>query len=702
MKSFNSLKLRTNKARISGLGKYRFVFDSLFALSLSLFLLLGQVAQAQLSLGGAPDVVEDSVADAVEDQVIDAAEDRVLSLGGPELVVEEAVEETVEEAVEETLEEVVETNLEETVEEAVVENIEESLEEDIEESIEQSIEEDVASIVEDSVEQGVDNNFAQMIADILEQSLAENIQEEVAQNVEENIEDSVAQNVENGIEEEVAQGVEDSVEEGVAQAVEDGIEEEVAQGIEGSVEEGVAQAVEDGIEEEVAQGIEGSVEEGVAQAVEEGIEDTVAASVEEEVAQNIEQSVEQSVATNVEQGVEENLERNIEGEVAEAVEERLESTIDLILEGVESGFEIDENRIRKDQWLVMAEPEVFDKLADEGYLFDKVTELPGIGMRLAEVAAPSSFDITEIRQGVIDVLGNDHADVDLNHIYTAGAQVPSPHGEGISPQAAISFPSDTRDLKLRIGMIDSLVDTSHPSLSRSNIHSKSFAPKTAALPNFHGTAIASIIAGSSGEYQGLAPNSELYAAAVFQRDEERGEIASTVSLVMALDWLISSGVDVINISLAGPPNRLLQSALTRAAQKNVMILAAAGNGGPAAKPMYPAAYASVVAVTAVDVQGKVFRLANRGEYLDLAAPGVSMRHAQAGGGYVASSGTSFAVPFAATAAARIRQLMPGTDALEMLHRNAQDLGSPGWDEVYGYGLLRPDVLSTSGVQTASR
>ncbi|MFT7175290.1 MAG: subtilisin family serine protease [Halioglobus sp.] len=678
MKSFNSLKLRTNKARISGLGKYRFVFDSLFALSLSLFLLLGQVAQAQLSLGGAPDVVEDSVADAVEDQVIDAAEDRVLSLGGPELVVEEAVEETVEEAVEETLEEVVETNLEETVEEAVVENIEESLEEDIEESIEQSIEEDVASIVEDSVEQGVDNNFAQMIADILEQSLAENIQEEVAQNVEENIEDSVAQNVENGIEEEVAQGVEDSV------------------------EEGVAQAVEDGIEEEVAQGIEGSVEEGVAQAVEEGIEDTVAASVEEEVAQNIEQSVEQSVATNVEQGVEENLERNIEGEVAEAVEERLESTIDLILEGVESGFEIDENRIRKDQWLVMAEPEVFDKLADEGYLFDKVTELPGIGMRLAEVAAPSSFDITEIRQGVIDVLGNDHADVDLNHIYTAGAQVPSPHGEGISPQAAISFPSDTRDLKLRIGMIDSLVDTSHPSLSRSNIHSKSFAPKTAALPNFHGTAIASIIAGSSGEYQGLAPNSELYAAAVFQRDEERGEIASTVSLVMALDWLISSGVDVINISLAGPPNRLLQSALTRAAQKNVMILAAAGNGGPVAKPMYPAAYASVVAVTAVDVQGKVFRLANRGEYLDLAAPGVSMRHAQAGGGYVASSGTSFAVPFAATAAARIRQLMPGTDALEMLHRNAQDLGSPGWDEVYGYGLLRPDVLSTSGVQTASR
>jgi subtilisin family serine protease len=118
--------------------------------------------------------------------------------------------------------------------------------------------------------------------------------------------------------------------------------------------------------------------------------------------------------------------------------------------------------------------------------------------------------------------------------------------------------------------------------------------------------------------------------------------------------------------------------------------------------MYPAAYDSVVAVTAVDAQGQIFRLANRGEYLDLAAPGVSMLHAKAGGGYAASSGTSFAVPFAATAAARIRQLMPGEDALEIMHRNAQDLGTPGWDEVYGYGLLRPNVLVTSGAQTASR
>jgi hypothetical protein len=583
-----------------------------------------------------------------------------LSLGG-------AADDFVEEVIEENVEDGLEDSVVDSVEDQIIDAVEDQLslggapdviEEAIEESVEEAVEETITDVVEETVEASV------------EETVVENIEQSLEENIEDNIEDGIEQTVE----ESVADAVEESVEDSVAAAVEDSVSEEVESSVETSVEE--------------------SVEQGVANAVEE--------SVEDEVSDAVEASVEAVVALNVEQGVEGSVERSVESEIADAVEERLESTIDLILESVESEFEIDEDRIRKDQWLVMAEPEVFEKLALEGYLFDKVTELPGIGMRLAEVAAPSSFDITEIRQGVIDVLGSDHAEVDLNHIYTAGAPLSSATADGVSPRKAISFPADTDALALRIGMIDSQVDTTHPSLANSRIKSRSFAPTGAPLPDFHGTAIASIIAGNSAEYRGLAPNAEVYSAAVFEKDKERGEIASTVSLVMALDWLISSGVDVINISLAGPSNRLLQAALSRAAEKDVMILAAAGNGGPAAQPMYPAAYNSVVAVTAVDAQGQIFRLANRGEYLDLAAPGVSMLHAKAGGGYAASSGTSFAVPFAATAAARIRQLMPGEDALEIMHRNAQDLGTPGWDEVYGYGLLRPNVLVTSGAQTASR
>jgi len=117
------------------------------------------------------------------------------------------------------------------------------------------------------------------------------------------------------------------------------------------------------------------------------------------------------------------------------------------------------------------------------------------------------------------------------------------------------------------------------------------------------------------------------------------------------------------------------------------VVAAAGNGGPMARPKYPAAYESVVAVTAVDQRGNAFRLANRGDYLDLAAPGVNLRHAVAGGGYAASSGTSVAVPFAVTAAAVLKHRDPGADVIARLYSAAVDIGPPGRDDIYGYGLL---------------
>lgn len=528
-------------------------------------------------------------------------------------------------------------------------------------------------------------------------SVEEKVEEQVEEQLEEQISESVADSVTDQVEDQVDESVltlggyveakvEEQVEESIEESVEESVADNVSQAVEDSVEESVENAVQEVVEDTLESTVEQNVEQVVESSVEDNVEDIVEEAVEEELAENLEQGLEEEL----EQGVEENLEQGVEVLVAETVEEQMENEIDEILEGIESNFEIDESRIHRNQWLVMAEPEVFDKLEEEGYLFATITDLPGMGMRLAEVAAPSSFDITKVRQGVIDVVGKERAEVDLNHIYTAGEPVDTSTEPGVFPRTAISFPADIDQMQLRIGMIDSEVDITHPSLEGAHIQSRSFAPEGADLPDFHGTAIASIIAASNADYQGLAPKTELYAAAVFENDQKRGEIASTVSLVRALDWLMSSGVDVVNISLAGPPNRLLEAALARAGERGVMVLAAAGNGGPVAKPMYPAAYDSVVAVTAVDASGRVFRLANRGEYLDIAAPGVSMLHARAGGGYAASSGTSFAVPFAATAAARLRLMHPAENALEVLYRSAEDLGPPGRDDIYGYGLLRPE------------
>ena len=601
-----------------------------------------------------------------------------LAVGLTEEVVEAMVQDSVESEVEEEVADAVEDTVEETVENEVEKNVEESVAAAVEDKIEEQVEERVLSLGDGGVQKIIDDFVERQAEEQVEDMIEESVEEEIASTVEETVEESVEETVEETVEEQVAEEIEEKIEETV--------EEEIASTVEESVEEAVEETVEQQVAENVEENLEESVEQQVAENVEEALEETV----EEQVAANVEE--------NIEQGVEASVETNLEEVVASNVEERLESEIDEILERIEGEFEIDERLIQKGQWLVMAEPEVFNELADEGYLFDSVTDLPGLGLRLAEVAAPSSFSISDVRQGVMDVVGSDRAEVDLNHFYTAGDPQSVDVEDGIEPRRAIDFPEDVDQMALRIGMIDSKVDVSHPSLSNTQIESRSFASRGADQPEFHGTAIASILAANAADYTGLAPKAEVYAASVFEQHDDRGETASTVSLVRALDWLMSSGVDVVNISLAGPPNRLLEAALKQAAQSDVIILAAAGNGGPVAQPMYPAAYESVVAVTAVDDGGQVFRLANRGEYLDLAAPGVRMLHARAGGGYTASSGTSFAVPFAATAAARLRQLQPGQDVLNILIESAQDLGPPGRDEIYGYGLLRPaKPILTSGI-----
>lgn len=377
--------------------------------------------------------------------------------------------------------------------------------------------------------------------------------------------------------------------------------------------------------------------------------------------------------------------------VSEATEERIEQVMEDFMADIESRLSEDGLRIQTDHWLVMAEADVFEQLAQEGYLFDRVSELSGLGFLLAEVAAPASFDLSATRAGIYEVIGGQQADVDLNHLYTAG--VPDPQNDeqplvGLAPRELLPPPTDLSGLSLRIGIIDSSIDQRHNAFSNSSITTQRFVDNDSP-PNAHGTAIASIIASNDPQALGLAPSAQIYAAEVFDHNEQQGEFASTVSLIKALSWLMTQDVSVINISLAGPSNRLLETALTRVREKGVLAIAAAGNGGPMAQPMYPAAYPEVVAVTATDDRGRAFRLANRGEYVDIAAPGVNIRHAQAGGGFAASSGTSYAVPFVTVAAARLLQSTAEPALmLDALYASARDIGAPGRDQIYGYGQLQ--------------
>src|SRR5205085_853348 len=122
---------------------------------------------------------------------------------------------------------------------------------------------------------------------------------------------------------------------------------------------------------------------------------------------------------------------------------------------------------------------------------------------------------------------------------------------------------------------------------------------------------------------------------------------SATSIVRALGWLSGHRPQVINISLVGPPNRLVQRAIQIVQSRGIEVVAAVGNDGPAAPPQYPASYPGVIAVTAVDGAGRALPEAGKPAHLDFAAPGADMAAALPGNGYARVRGTSFAAPLAA-------------------------------------------------------
>jgi subtilisin family serine protease len=122
----------------------------------------------------------------------------------------------------------------------------------------------------------------------------------------------------------------------------------------------------------------------------------------------------------------------------------------------------------------------------------------------------------------------------------------------------------------------------------------------------------------------------------------------------------------------------------------MLVVAAVGNDGPASRPLYPAAFEPVVAVTAVDRQSQIYRWANQGPQVDLAAWGVASKVARDKGGYADESGTSYAAPIVS---ARLAQAIADgarstSAALKTIISAAEDLGPRGRDNTYGYGLIK--------------
>lgn len=192
-----------------------------------------------------------------------------------------------------------------------------------------------------------------------------------------------------------------------------------------------------------------------------------------------------------------------------------------------------------------------------------------------------------------------------------------------------------------IAMIDGGV-ASHPSLARAAIEQRAFAGTAKATG--HGTAIASLLVGEQGPFRGAATGARLYVADVYGGSPAAG---SASAIVAALGWAASKKPAAISISLVGPANALLERATQILARRGIPLVAAVGNDGPAAPVQYPAAYAGVLAITAVDRNDRALPEAGRAAKLDYAAPGADMAAALPGNGYARVRGTSFAAPLVA-------------------------------------------------------
>lgn len=241
-----------------------------------------------------------------------------------------------------------------------------------------------------------------------------------------------------------------------------------------------------------------------------------------------------------------------------------------------------------------------------------------------------------------------------------------------------------------IGMIDSGVDMEHPEI-RGSVIAYLDAVDGLATPHAHGTAMATAIV-AHGELQGIAPGARLIVARAFGGTQTTSAAGKSFQILTALDWVVQQRVKVLNLSFAGPQDRLMSKALAGAKERGVIAVAAAGNGGSRAAPLYPGADPSVIAVTATDADDKAFAEANRGGYIAVAAPGVDVLTAEPAGRYAFTSGTSIAAAHVSGLVALLLEKQPELDpdsARRVIAESAADLGSKGRDPVFGAGRIDP-------------
>lgn len=302
--------------------------------------------------------------------------------------------------------------------------------------------------------------------------------------------------------------------------------------------------------------------------------------------------------------------------------------------------------------------------------------LDGLDDTLVAFAVPENADTAQMlaRLQALDPDGV----FDFNHIYQGGGAAAD--GVAASGQAR---PAASGGKTVAIGLVDGGVDPGHPVFS--GVPVQRWGCQGTFHPSVHGNAVAALMVGRSEHFTGVLRDAEIYAADIYCGSPTGG---AADAIAGALNWMAMKRVPVVNLSIVGPPNRMLERAVAALLRRGHVLVAAVGNDGPAAPPLYPASYPGVIGVTAVNKRGQVIPEAARGPQVKFAAPGMDMVSAALGQPpYRRVRGTSFASPIvAALLAERLRAPDPA-QAAAAIAALVQQAGSATPNPDTGHGLV---------------
>ncbi len=349
--------------------------------------------------------------------------------------------------------------------------------------------------------------------------------------------------------------------------------------------------------------------------------------------------------------------------------------------------------VRGEVLAVGTDDDMLSRWTSRGFAVERTQAISAAALRVVVLRVPGNLSTKKALRKLRDA--DPRGIYDYDHIYMGsgamlfsartrtedgaaapGAQ-PSARSVQRAPVQAAAAGSAPPRPSIRVGLLDTGVAGTHPAFRDADIRPWGCAGKR--VPGAHGTAVASLLVAHGA--------AEIYAADVYCAEPTGGSVAL---MVAALEWMADEHVAVINLSLVGPKNLLLERVVGALIASGHVIVAAVGNDGPAAPPLYPAAYPGVVGVTAVDAHRRVLIEAERGPQVMFAARGADLEAAGIDHDQVAVRGTSFAAPTVAALLATM-VLAPdrqaSLDAIDALTRQAVELGPPGRDLTYGFGLV---------------